>query len=161
MAYIGKRLNTQPNLKRWSVMKTIKSEMVDFPFVIEPSMTIEEAKIFMEQQNLRHLPVVNKDNQLLGVVSERDVLKAKKQKEAITTIMVSHVFAVQENEELVRVVEVMAEEKYGSVMVVNAANELTGIFTTIDALNLLAKLLKEPRKENKLKVFTLLDLTRV
>ncbi len=142
-------------------MKTIKSEMVDFPYVIEPSMTIEEAKIFMEQQNLRHLPVVDEDNRLLGVVSERDVLKAKKQKEVITTIMAQHVFVAQENEDLARVVEVMAEEKYGSVMIVNAANELTGIFTTIDALNLLAKLLKEPRKENKLKVFTLLDLTRV
>ena len=142
-------------------MKIIKSEMVDFPFVIEPSMTIEEAKIFMEQQNLRHLPVVNKDNQLLGVISERDLLKANKSKDEINTVMTTHVFVAQENEDIAKVVEVMAEEKYGSVMVVNAANELTGIFTTTDALNLLAKLLKEPRKENKLKVFTLLDLTRV
>lgn len=142
-------------------MKTIKSEMVDFPFVIDPSMTIEEARIFMEQQNLRHLPVVGENNQLLGVISERDVLKAKKQKELITTIMVSQVFVVQENEDLVHVVEVMAEEKYGSVMIVNAANELTGIFTTIDALNLLAKLLKEPRKDSKVKVFSLMDLTKI
>lgn len=125
-------------------MKTIKSEMVDFPFVIEPSMTVEEARIFMEQQDLRHLPVVDKDNKLLGVVSERDVLKSKSPNSLITSIMSDHVFMVDENEDIVRVIEVMAEEKYGSVLIVNSAHELTGIFTTVDALSLLARVLKSP-----------------
>ena len=142
-------------------MKTIKSEMVDFPYVIEPTMTIEEAKIFMEQQNLRHLPVVDEKNQVLGVLSERDVLKAKKSKDLITTIMVNQVFVVSEDEDLIKVVETMAEEKYGSVMIVNSDNELTGIFTTIDALALLAKLLKDTNKKDKLKVFSIVDLLKV
>jgi IMP dehydrogenase len=141
-------------------MKTIKSEMVSFPFVIEPTMTIAEAKTFMAQQNLRHLPVVDAGNKLLGVVSERDVLSSKKPNIAITNIMVTQVFVVHENESINTVIETMANEKYGSVLIVNAANELTGIFTTIDALNLLSKLLKTENSAKKPMIFSLLDLTR-
>ena len=141
-------------------MKTIKSEMVDFPFVVEPSMTIAEAKTFMSQQNLRHLPVVGSGNKLLGVVSERDLLIAKKPNEAVTTVMVEQLFVVQENEDIGNVVDTMASEKYGSVLIVNAANELTGIFTTIDALHLLSKLLKSKDSAGKMKFFSLLDLTK-
>lgn len=142
-------------------MKTIQSEMVNFPFVIEPDMTIAEAQTFMSQQNLRHLPVVDATNKLLGVVSERDILMAKKPNAAITTIMVTQVFVAQETEALNAVIETMADEKYGSVLIVNAANELTGIFTTIDALKLLAKLLKTSATDKKSKIFSLLDLTRI
>lgn len=141
-------------------MKTIKSEMVSFPFVIEPTMTIAEAKTFMAQQNLRHLPVVDSGNKLLGVVSERDVLSSKKPNIPITNIMVTQVFVVQENESIHTVIETMANEKYGSVLIVNAANELTGIFTTIDALNLLSKLLKSESSAKKPMILSLLDLTR-
>lgn len=141
-------------------MKTIKSEMVSFPFVIEPTMTIAEAKTFMAQQNLRHLPVVDSGNKLLGVVSERDVLSSKKPNIPITNIMVTQVFVVQENESIHTVIETMANEKYGSVLIVNAANELTGIFTTIDALNLLSKLLKSESSTKKPMILSLLDLTR-
>ncbi len=135
--------------------------MVNFPFVIEPDMTIAEAQTFMSQQNLRHLPVVDATNKLLGVVSERDILMAKKPNAAITTIMVTQVFVAQETEALNAVIETMADEKYGSVLIVNAANELTGIFTTIDALKLLAKLLKTSATDKKSKIFSLLDLTRI
>jgi IMP dehydrogenase len=141
-------------------MKTIKSEMVSFPFVIEPTMTIAEAKTFMAQQNLRHLPVVDSGNKLMGVVSERDVLSSKKPNIPITNIMVAQVFVVQENESIHTVIETMANEKYGSVLIVNAANELTGIFTTIDALNLLGKLLKSDSSAKKPLILSLLDLTR-
>lgn len=141
-------------------MKTIKSEMVDFPFVVEPEMTIAEAKTFMSQQNLRHLPVVGPGNKLLGVVSERDLLIAKKPNETVTSVMVEKLFVVPENEDISTVVDTMAREKYGSVLIVNAANELTGIFTTIDALNLLSKLLKNRDSASGPKFFSLLDLTR-
>jgi IMP dehydrogenase len=135
-------------------MKAIKSEMVDFPFVIEPTMTIAEAQIFMKQQNLRHLPVVDKEDKLLGVVSERDILASKGPNSLITTIMVTHVYMVSENVDLVDVIEKMAEEKYGSVMIVNSANELTGIFTTTDALVLLAKMLRSPGEYKNGKVLS-------
>lgn len=139
-------------------MKTIKSEMVDFPFVIEPSMTLAEAQTFMTQQKLRHLPVVDSSNKLLGVVSERDILKSKRPNDVITSVMVKDPFVVHENEDLIKVLETMVDEKYGSVLVVNSAHELTGIFTTVDALALLVSLLKKTSNISETKKINLLDL---
>ncbi len=138
-------------------MKTIKSEMVEFPFVIEPDMTIAEAKIFMAQQAVRHLPVVDTKNKLLGVVSERDLLKTKTPNGSVTSVMVKDVFVVDESEDLAKVILKMAEDKYGSVLIVNASSELTGIFTTIDALNLLSKFLNSDKSLKKSKM-SLLDI---
>lgn len=138
-------------------MKTIKSEMVDFPFVVEPEMTVAEAQTFMSQQDLRHLPVVDSKNKLLGVISERDVLKSKSPNESVTSVMIKDVFVVAESEDLAKVIQKMADEKFGSVLVVNSANELTGIFTTINALNLLSKFLNEDKTVKKSKI-SLLDI---
>lgn len=138
-------------------MKTIKSEMVDFPFVVEPEMTVAEAQTFMTQQDLRHLPVVDSKNKLLGVISERDILKSKLPNESVTSVMIKDVFVVAESEDLAKVIQKMADEKIGSVLVVNSVNELTGIFTTINALNLLSKFLNEDKSVKKSKI-SLLDI---
>lgn len=141
-------------------MRTIKSEMVSFPFVIEPDMTIAEAKTFMSQQTLRHLPVVNSSNQILGVISERDLKASKYPNESIKSVMVAEVYIVPEDAELNHVIKVMADQKYGSVLVVNSADELTGIFTSIDALYLLEKLLKDQISAKKDNVLSLLNLIK-
>lgn len=121
--------------------KEIKSEMVTYPMTAEPDVSVEDGLLFMRERGVRHLPVVDKENNLMGVVSERDLDSAKGKGLFVQDVMTESPFIVYENTNLKAVVETMADYKYGSVLIVNEDHKLTGIFTTIDALRLLARFL--------------------
>ena len=83
---------------------------------------------------------------LVGVISDRDAGAAGNLPEAVSTrvkdVMKFNVYSVTPETPLAPVVTQMAEKKYGSTIVKDAAGKPVGIFTAIDALKVLATLLK-------------------
>src|SRR3972149_3717892 len=51
---------------------SIKAVMTPFPYSIDIDAPIEEARAFMQKQNIRHLPVIS-GGKLAGIVSDRDI----------------------------------------------------------------------------------------
>ncbi len=45
-------------------------------FTIHPDQTVEEAMELMNNKRIRHLPVVDDGGRLIGVISQRDVMRA-------------------------------------------------------------------------------------
>ncbi|MGH1468581.1 MAG: CBS domain-containing protein [Bdellovibrionales bacterium] len=123
------------------MFKKIKTEMATFPITTELKMPVEEIHMYMNERGIRHLPVVDDNERLIGVVSERDVLAAKGKGLLAEDVMSTNPFIVDEDANLCTVVENMADYKYGSVLIVDSENTLKGIFTTIDALRLLTRFL--------------------
>lgn len=119
--------------------------MVKSPFVIEPDASVNEARQMMTELGIRHLPVIAEDGELRGLVSERDLSSAKAQEKnaKIADFMRTEVYTVEPDANLAEVVGVMADEKMGSALVVSPGNDVLGIFTTVDALRLLADLLDD------------------
>lgn len=124
------------------MFKTIKTEMATFPITTELKMPLKDIHMFMNERGIRHLPVVDDEERLVGVVSERDVLTGKDKGLLAEDVMTINPFIVDEDADLHTVVENMADYKYGSVLIVDNEEVLTGIFTTIDALRLLARFLE-------------------
>ncbi len=124
--------------------RDIRGAMVKFPYVASPDMTLTEAALYMKECRIRHLPVIA-DDQILGLVSERDLKEYQDgdrfQDLCLHEIIKYAAFVVSENEDLKSVLGMMASNKMGSALVVNSENQLTGIFTTTDALLLLQSLL--------------------
>lgn len=54
----------------------IDKSMTQKVITIETDTTIFEAKEKMEKNNIRHLPVVEKDNTLVGIITDRDIRSA-------------------------------------------------------------------------------------
>ena len=50
--------------------------MTDKVFCAKPELTVDEAMAIMSQKHIRHLPVMTDDNNLLGIVSIGDLVKA-------------------------------------------------------------------------------------
>jgi CBS domain-containing protein len=53
----------------------VKDIMSSTVFVIHPSQTSEEAMELMTSKHIRHLPVVDEDDNVVGVISISDVLR--------------------------------------------------------------------------------------
>ncbi len=126
-------------------MKTdLVSYMVRSPYVAAPDMSPQAALEMMRELEFRHLPVVQ-DGKLVGIVSERDLREVlhlpQVRQLKLEDLMKTHVYTVQKDTSLKAVVTEMADRKLGSAIVLNPRREVVGIFTTTDALRILAEIM--------------------
>ncbi|MBK8172326.1 MAG: CBS domain-containing protein [Sandaracinaceae bacterium] len=120
--------------------------MTKAPYTISNTATLLEARKRMQNAEIRHLPVVYGER-LVGVISDRDLdvalaLDESQQHALVSSLMVEEVYVAEPTEKLAHVLRVMVNRKLGSAVVAEKDNVL-GVFTTTDALHMLAKLLEE------------------
>ncbi|TET84465.1 MAG: CBS domain-containing protein, partial [Anaerolineales bacterium] len=51
--------------------------MTRHPLMAEPTMPITEAKQYMEENKIRHLPVIGEGKRLLGLVTQQTLVEAQ------------------------------------------------------------------------------------
>jgi acetoin utilization protein AcuB len=116
------------------------------PFFIHPEMSLTEARSFMDREHIGHLPVLNKGNALVGVITKKDLLKAGPSpatsldmyeisyllsKLNVEKVMEKNVITVQENEVVEEAARIMADKGIGCLPVMKDAL-LVGIITDTD-----------------------------
>lgn len=102
---------------------------------------IDEARRLLQHHHIRHLPVVD-GRRLLGIVTDRDLRAAEGRGEPrvpllVADVMTESVITVGPETTVDQVAMLMAENKIGGLPVVNADDELIGIITESDILNVL------------------------
>jgi acetoin utilization protein AcuB len=113
------------------------------PVAIQQSAPLSEAIALMQEHNVRHLPVL--DGQVpVGILSERDLAMAGSlvpdawELIPIAEAMTPNPYKVGAETPVVQVARAMADHRYGAVLVTNAEGNLLGMFTTTDAMSVLA-----------------------
>jgi acetoin utilization protein AcuB len=125
---------------------TVQEYMSPEPLTIGPQASLAEAYHAMRERALRHLPVVDVDGRLVGVISERDVNVARTlksvtlEKAKVELVMSTPPLAVAPDTRLSDVAARMIDRKAGSAVVVHEGR-VVGIFTSHDALHALHRLL--------------------
>ncbi|QJD60393.1 CBS domain-containing protein [Pseudomonas sp. gcc21] len=120
------------------------------PITADENMPVDDLRELMEENGIRHLPIV-RGSAVVGVVSDRDVRlsaglsAAEKFLVQASDIMAEEPLCVKASTPLDEVAYAMSERKVGSVIVKNDAGELVGIFTATDALNALIEIVRESR----------------
>lgn len=124
----------------------VRQCMSPSPISIESSQPLVEAHRLMRQKRLRHLPVLSKGH-LVGVVSAGDLYLLQTldgvdpERVSVQEAMTAEPYHVPPDAPLDEVVDVMAGNKYGCALVVESGTVI-GIFTTVDALEVLARVLR-------------------
>jgi acetoin utilization protein AcuB len=121
--------------------------MTKTPVTIGRNASLAKAHELMREHGIRHLPVVQ-GGRVVGIVSRGDLhlletiadfpLDAVDVDEAMT----ADPYVVTIDTPLDRVVDTMAKHKYGCAIVVDAEGAAAGVFTTIDAMRVLAEQLR-------------------
>jgi CBS domain-containing protein len=128
----------------------VSDYMTPLPITVETGMSLTDALDRMYSDNIRHLPVVDTNANLVGMLSTRDIAAASALRgldpdTATVEVAMSTVpFTCADHSPLVAVVERMERERLGSA-VVTCEGKPVGIFTTTDALRALrSQLLGKP-----------------
>jgi len=123
------------------------------PAYIRSSARVRDALEALRSLDVRHLPVVNEDDELVGMLSDRDfsgdprpdptlidVLGPSTQAldARVTELMRTDVVSVSEDTDVQDIAESLVEQKIGAVPVVSPAGQLVGIVSYVDLLRELA-----------------------
>jgi acetoin utilization protein AcuB len=125
-------------------MRTIREVMTARPLEIDIRECLADAAETMARGKMRHLLVMERGH-LVGVLSDRDLHRFEAGKRVAPEVvsvgeaMTPDPYAVPPEAPLAEVARVMAERGYGCAVVMAGATPI-GIFTTRDALRLLAAL---------------------
>lgn len=126
--------------------------MTPDPYALEPTATVAEALALLRELDVRHLPVINDDREVVGMLSDRDLrglALAEPTAEwprgrldiLVSEVMSTDVLAVDLDTPADEIVELMLEYKIGAVPVVDAEHHLIGIVSYIDVLRFFQPLL--------------------
>lgn len=131
----------------------MNSIMTPCPYTVESSSTLDEVLQIMSQREIRHLPVVSPEGDLVGIISEREVRLALLVTSPtgscpqVGEICSDNPFFVEDSASVESVTEQMAEQKKSCALVFDKEENVIGIFTITDALKMLSLLLKKEALE--------------
>jgi len=110
--------------------------MTKRPTFVRESTRVREAVDLLHTLEIRHLPVVNAEREIVGMLSDRDLRDVQRDgmESRVCDVMSSNVFAVEEEDEIEDAVELMLENKIGAVPVVDGDGLLVGIISYVDVL---------------------------
>lgn len=131
-------------------MMKSKDIMTSNVVTINAKDTMPTAYSLMHAKNIRHLPVVDDRNKIVGILSDRDIhlaMSVKKTNNLQQTISLSKellvedfmnwpVYVVSEDTSLKKVAEEMLAQKVSAFIVQDTAGHLKGIITTDDLIKL-------------------------
>lgn len=129
----------------------IYEHMTPKPVTVTPDQTVAEAIDILQQYNIRHLPVVNDQGVLRGVLSDRDLRSARPSTVAqskergtveeqvnntpIAVLMSRDCLFLTPNATLDDALLLFQSRKIGALPVVNEEEKVVGVFTTADLMN--------------------------
>ena len=123
---------------------------------ISKDKEVVEAEELMTANKIRHLPVIDAFNELSGIITSTDIAKAINKHKKIKEAMSPRVRIIKRDENVKKIIHQMLKFKISS-MLVSHNEDLVGIVTTDDLIQLLYELIDEDENLKKLEVSTLLD----
>lgn len=115
------------------------------PISVAPDTPLAEVFDIMEQNGIRHVPVVQNEKPI-GIIGHRDVQVLKNLETAgeyeASKVMIDNPFTVRSGSSLEQVALDLSAQKIGSAIVVDENQNISGIFTSTDALNALVEIIR-------------------
>ncbi|MGA2614602.1 MAG: CBS domain-containing protein [Spirochaetia bacterium] len=132
----------------------VKERMTRNPITIRPDTPVTEAQAMMKREKIHHLPVLDKDEKLIGIVSEKDLLYASPSpastlsvyemtsllaKLKVEKVMSKNVITAAEDVPLEEAARIMADRGIGGLPIMRGSS-LVGVITESDLFRVFIEL---------------------
>ena len=138
-------------------MISVDEVMISHVFTLKPSDSVYDARVLMQSKDIRHIPIVDDANCLVGLVSQRDILRASEstlhttsseqrisleKQHKIEEVMTRKVKTIDERDSLRSAAVRLRKYKHGCLPVVTDG-VLRGIITDTDFVGVAVHLLEQ------------------
>lgn len=117
----------------------VKLIMTKDPITVGPKDTIEKAAKILKKYKIEHLPVIDKEHKLIGIISFYDLWELNKvhkdyDKILVKDVMTKRVAKLNPSDKIGSVAEIFLENLFEAIPIVDDDNVLIGIVTMVDVI---------------------------
>ena len=134
LGFIHKNMTIAEQAAQVSQVKKFESGIVSDPITVTPEMTIQQVIELSEQVKFSGFPVVDADNNLVGICTARDIRFETNLQLPVTSIMTpkDKLVTIKEGEQSEVILDLMHRHRIEKVLVVDDAFKLAGMVTVKD-----------------------------
>lgn len=133
LGILHKNMTIERQAEEVRKVKRSESGMIQDPVTLQEDATVGDAFKIMKDFKIGGIPVVDKTNKLIGIITNRDLRFQKDSSLAITRAMTSgNLITAPEGTTLLQAEGILQEHKIEKLPVVNSSNELVGLITFKD-----------------------------
>jgi IMP dehydrogenase len=120
-------------------VKRAENGMILDPVTINVNGLVGDALELMKEYNIGGIPVINDQNKLVGIVTNRDLRFERDIMRPITEVMTKQVFTTTEFTDFAKAEEILQKYKIEKLPVVDTKNNLVGLITYKDIIKIKAR----------------------
>ncbi|MGS2721867.1 IMP dehydrogenase [Paraglaciecola aestuariivivens] len=134
IGFIHKNMTPEQQAEHVRMVKKYESGVVSDPVTVLPTATIGEINTLSQQHGFSGFPVVDKANNLVGIVTGRDLRFENSLEQPISSVMTKKedLVTVKEGASSDVVLDLMHEHRIEKILVVDDSFKLTGLITVKD-----------------------------
>ena len=136
---------------------TVAELMTADPLCVLRSASLKDDHDLMRQKNVRHIPVIDANGELVGMLTQKimiakvmglmaqygaTALEHKEKQLLVSELMATDFAAVTAEQSVAEVADFFVSNRHGCLPVVDSDNKIIGILTSSDFVRLAARLLK-------------------
>ncbi|MEI8137902.1 MAG: IMP dehydrogenase, partial [Bacteroidota bacterium] len=135
---LHKNMSIEDQAAQIRKVKRSESGMIQDPVTLLKSATIGDALKIMAEHKIGGIPVIDKENKLLGIVTNRDLRFEKDFKKPVLNVMTpfSKVITAPKGITLKQAEEILQEHKIEKLPIVDKTNKLVGLITYKDIIKI-------------------------
>lgn len=130
---------------------------------VSPDTGVRVAFFKMKENHIRHLPVVDDDDKLIGIVSDRELRRPDWVDESpdiahtyylndeisVGNVMITNVHVIHTYDTLRKAVKLLLDNKIGAAPVLDKTDALVGMLSAVDLLRALHDVMDEKESKSK------------
>ena len=135
MGIIHKNMTIDDQVKEVKKVKRSQSTIIKDPVTLNKNSTVKDALQIMKKNKIGGIPIVDENNYLHGIVTNRDIRFHKNLKVKLSKIMTSeNLITAQNDTDLFKAEQLLKKHKIEKLPIVNTKNILVGLVTYKDIL---------------------------
>ena len=130
---IHKNMTIEEQARQVAIVKRAENGMIYDPVTIRRGSTVGDALALMHEYHIGGIPVVDEENHLVGIVTNRDLRFERNMVKTVDEVMTTeNLVTTHQKTDLVAAAQILQENKIEKLPVVDAGNHLVGLITYKD-----------------------------
>jgi IMP dehydrogenase len=132
---IHKNMSIEAQAAQTKKVKKFESGIVSDPITVSPHTTVGEVKALTAKHNVSGMPVVDENNQVVGIITNRDMRFEQDPQKTVASLMTpkGRLITAPYQADQATIIELFKQHRLEKVILVNERFELCGLVTVKDS----------------------------